>query len=208
VYTGQFKKKVTLSHVYNEVTSEPTVTWYTILQDTERLLLWSRHFATLSPLAAAARNTFPCQLRTNFESFPNNCCISRDCSLTGFFIVSMWKCYLLFNFPVLWSCWFDWNNSNPIPYRKHGVESAAFADHQQGSTHVPDPVYIIKPYLVGDSHARLRTPIQFLSLTGNYWFNRPLYRPLGQFCIRVTKSGENVRLAQCNASPCRIFTAC
>jgi hypothetical protein len=24
--TGQFKKKVTLSHVYNEVTSEPTIT--------------------------------------------------------------------------------------------------------------------------------------------------------------------------------------
>jgi hypothetical protein len=24
-YTGQFKKKVTLSHVYNEVTSEPTI---------------------------------------------------------------------------------------------------------------------------------------------------------------------------------------
>jgi hypothetical protein len=28
VNTGQFKKKVTLSHVYNEVTSEPTVTRY------------------------------------------------------------------------------------------------------------------------------------------------------------------------------------
>jgi hypothetical protein len=25
-YTGQFKKKVTFSHVYNEVTSEPTIT--------------------------------------------------------------------------------------------------------------------------------------------------------------------------------------
>jgi hypothetical protein len=25
-YTGQFKKKVTLSHVHNEVTSEPTIT--------------------------------------------------------------------------------------------------------------------------------------------------------------------------------------
>jgi hypothetical protein len=32
--------------------------------DTERLLLWSRHFATRSPLAAAARNTFPRQLQT------------------------------------------------------------------------------------------------------------------------------------------------
>jgi hypothetical protein len=27
--TGQFKKKVTLSHVYNEVISEPTITRYT-----------------------------------------------------------------------------------------------------------------------------------------------------------------------------------
>jgi hypothetical protein len=41
-----------------------------ILQDTERLLLWSRHFAIRSPLAAAAaRNTFSRQLETNFESF-------------------------------------------------------------------------------------------------------------------------------------------
>jgi hypothetical protein len=28
-YTGEFKKKATLSHVYNEVTSEPTITRYT-----------------------------------------------------------------------------------------------------------------------------------------------------------------------------------
>jgi hypothetical protein len=26
IYKGQFKKKVTLSHVYNEATSEPTIT--------------------------------------------------------------------------------------------------------------------------------------------------------------------------------------
>jgi hypothetical protein len=164
IYTGQLKKKVTLSHVYNEVTSEPTITRFTAIvrkalkvlvcyltntqygnpvshahvnpivhfcpdslqhvpvygchsgddalsqflkiiwqgwyiddvldlpqplhscyrvghrkmQDTERLLLWSRHFATRSPLAVAARNNFPRQLQTNFESFPNNC-ISRDC---------------------------------------------------------------------------------------------------------------------------------
>jgi hypothetical protein len=57
--TGQFKKKVTLSHVYNEVTSETKGVLYP-----ERLLLWSRHFATRSSLAAAARNTFPCQLQT------------------------------------------------------------------------------------------------------------------------------------------------
>jgi hypothetical protein len=31
----------------------------------------------------------------NFESSPNNCCISRDCRLTGYFIINMWKCYLL-----------------------------------------------------------------------------------------------------------------
>jgi hypothetical protein len=66
------------------------------LQDTERLLLWSRHFATRSLLAAAARNTFPRQLRTNFDSFPNNCCISRDRRLTGYLIINMWKCYLIF----------------------------------------------------------------------------------------------------------------
>jgi hypothetical protein len=92
--TRQFKKKVTLSHVYNEVTSEPTLTRYaSIVKKTlkvcfnwrgkvflypERLLLWSRHFATRSPLAAAARNTFPRQLQTNFESFPNNCSKSRE----------------------------------------------------------------------------------------------------------------------------------
>jgi hypothetical protein len=76
---------------FNEVTSKPTITRYTTVLDTERLLLWSRHFATRSPLAAAARNTFPRQLQTNFESFPNNCCISRDCRKTGYFIISMWK---------------------------------------------------------------------------------------------------------------------
>jgi hypothetical protein len=52
--TGQFKKKVTLSHVYNEVTSEPIITF----------------------------------VQTNFESFPNNCCISRDCRLTGYFTIN------------------------------------------------------------------------------------------------------------------------
>jgi hypothetical protein len=29
--TGQFKKKVTLSHAYNDVTSEPTITRYTTI---------------------------------------------------------------------------------------------------------------------------------------------------------------------------------
>jgi hypothetical protein len=88
MYTGKFKKKVTLSHVYNEVTNEPAITQYTtIVLYPERLLLWSRHFATRSPLAAAARYTFRRQLQTNFESFPNNC-ISRDWRLTGYFIIN------------------------------------------------------------------------------------------------------------------------
>jgi hypothetical protein len=60
-----------------------------------------RNFATRSPLAAAARNTFPRQLQTNFESFPNNCCISRDCGLTDYLIINMWKCYLLFELPCI-----------------------------------------------------------------------------------------------------------
>jgi hypothetical protein len=30
-YTEQFKKKITLSHVYNEVTSEPKITRYTTI---------------------------------------------------------------------------------------------------------------------------------------------------------------------------------
>jgi hypothetical protein len=66
------------------------------------LLLWSRHFATRSPLTAAARNAFPRQLQTNLESFPNSC-ISRDCRLTGYFIINMWKCYLLFELPCITS---------------------------------------------------------------------------------------------------------
>jgi hypothetical protein len=104
--TEQLKKKVTHSRVYNEVTSEPTITRYTtivrktlkvsVLPDTERLLLWSRHFATRPPLAAVARNSFPRQLQTNFQSFPNNCWTTRDCRLAGYSIINMWKCYLLF----------------------------------------------------------------------------------------------------------------
>jgi hypothetical protein len=91
IYTVQFKKKVTLSHVCNEVTSKHTITRYTTIVGktlyTELLLLWSHHFATQSPLAAVAQNTFPRQLQTNFESSPNNCCTSRDCKLTGYFII-------------------------------------------------------------------------------------------------------------------------
>jgi hypothetical protein len=40
VYTGQFKKKITLSHVYNEVTCEHTITRYTtIIRKTLKLCL-------------------------------------------------------------------------------------------------------------------------------------------------------------------------
>jgi hypothetical protein len=37
----------------------------------------------------------------NFESFPNYWCISRDCRLTGYLIINMWKCYLLFELPCI-----------------------------------------------------------------------------------------------------------
>jgi hypothetical protein len=71
----------------------------------ERLLLWSRHFATRSPLAAAARNTSPRQIQTNLESFPNNCCILHDCRLNGYLIINMWNCYLLFELPCISWIW-------------------------------------------------------------------------------------------------------
>jgi hypothetical protein len=35
----------------------------------------------------------------NFESFPNYWCVLRDCRLTSYFIINMWKCYLLFELP-------------------------------------------------------------------------------------------------------------
>jgi hypothetical protein len=38
----------------------------------------------------------------NFESFPNYWCTSRDCRLTGYFIINMWKCYLLFELSCTW----------------------------------------------------------------------------------------------------------
>jgi hypothetical protein len=37
--TGQFKKKVTLSHVYNAVTSEPTIMRYTTVRKTLKVCL-------------------------------------------------------------------------------------------------------------------------------------------------------------------------
>jgi hypothetical protein len=92
VKTGQFKKKATLSHVCNEVTSEPTITRYTtIVRKTQSLFVidagkcfgppppgktvlqngrlqkaFCCGLATRSPLAAAAAagNTYPSQLQT------------------------------------------------------------------------------------------------------------------------------------------------
>jgi hypothetical protein len=108
---GQFRKKVTLSHVQNEVTSEPIIMRYTaIVRKTLKSLFvidagkcfWPpptgetvlQKGDTVSPGGGGPKH-FPESL-TNFESFPNNCCISRDCRLTGYFIKNMWKCYLLF----------------------------------------------------------------------------------------------------------------
>jgi hypothetical protein len=45
---------------------------------------------------------FPASI-INFESFPNNCCASRDCRLTGYFIINMWKCCLLFELLCIWA---------------------------------------------------------------------------------------------------------
>jgi hypothetical protein len=52
-HTGQFKKKVTLLHVYNKVTSEPTITRYTTvvrktLKSLQYGLPWRRRPETLS----------------------------------------------------------------------------------------------------------------------------------------------------------------
>jgi hypothetical protein len=87
-YTGQFKKKVTFSRVYNEVTSEPTIKRYTtVVRKTLIVCLYvidaGKFFGppppgktvlqngdstekgvlypTRSPLAAVVRNTFPRQ---------------------------------------------------------------------------------------------------------------------------------------------------
>jgi hypothetical protein len=81
-----------------------------ILQDTERLLLWSHHFATRSPLVEAARKTFPRRLQTNFESFTNNCCISRDFRLTGYLISTCESVTFFLNCPVdtNWSSRLAW----------------------------------------------------------------------------------------------------
>jgi hypothetical protein len=101
-YTGQLKKKVTLSHVYNEVTSEPTITRYAAIGSSQNAFCCV--VAILQnglPWRRRPQNTFPRQLQAYFESFPNNCCISRDCRLTGYFIINMWKCYLLFELPCI-----------------------------------------------------------------------------------------------------------
>jgi hypothetical protein len=39
---------------------------------------------------------------SKLESFPNYWCISRDCRLTGYFIINIWKCYLLLELPCIY----------------------------------------------------------------------------------------------------------
>jgi hypothetical protein len=66
----------------------------------------------------------------------------------------------------------------------------------------PEPVYvytdIIKPDLVGDTYARLLTPLHFPSSTGYHRFDYPMYKPLEKkyfetITIRiVTKDGSDV----------------
>jgi hypothetical protein len=66
----------------------------------------------------------------------------------------------------------------------------------------PEPVYvytnIIKPDLVGDTYARLLTPLHFPSSTGYHRFDYPMYKPLEKkffetISIRiVTKNGSDV----------------
>jgi hypothetical protein len=68
----------------------------------ERFLLWSRHFATQSPLAAAARNTFPRQLQT-FRVFPT---IVVHRVILGPLVTSLWICEsvtFFLNCHVLWT---------------------------------------------------------------------------------------------------------
>jgi hypothetical protein len=54
---------------------------------------------TVSPGGEGPKH-FPASV-TNFESFPDNCCISRDCRLSGCFIMNTWKCYLLLELPCI-----------------------------------------------------------------------------------------------------------
>jgi hypothetical protein len=90
-YTGQFKKKVTLR-----------LHGVAILQHG---LPWRR----LRPETLSRASI------TNFESFPNNSCISHDCSLTGYFIINIWKCYLLFELLFI--------NKNLIKYWEKCVQN-------------------------------------------------------------------------------------
>jgi hypothetical protein len=53
-----------------------------------KIAVESPYCNTVSP-GGGGPNTFPRQLLTNFESFPNKCCISCDCRLTGYFIINV-----------------------------------------------------------------------------------------------------------------------
>jgi hypothetical protein len=94
------KKKVTLSHAYNQVTSEPTnVRNSRCTVVTELVFVNCRIQNAFCCGVAILQHGLPwrwrpetlsrVKLQTNFESFRNNCCISRDCRLTGYFIINM-----------------------------------------------------------------------------------------------------------------------
>jgi hypothetical protein len=109
--------------------------------ENERLLLWSRHFATRSPLAAAARNTLPRQLQTNFESFPNYCRISRDCRLL---VTSLWTCEsvtFFLNCPVVfWQAKSDWwllPAMNPEAVSVQIISNSSAVVHRRGLCSTP-----------------------------------------------------------------------
>jgi hypothetical protein len=51
-------------------------------------------------LAAKERNTFPCQFKTNFESFSSEWCTSHDSRLTDYFSINIWNFIILLNSPV------------------------------------------------------------------------------------------------------------
>jgi hypothetical protein len=103
LYTGQFKKKVTLSDVCNEVTSVPTITRYTtVVRKTLKVCNWRGKVFR----AAVARGDHVAKWRQTLRVLTFVVFISRDCRLTGYFIINIWKCYLLFELPCIFKFWF------------------------------------------------------------------------------------------------------
>jgi hypothetical protein len=67
IYTEQFKKKVTLSHVHNEVTSEPTITRYPAGYRTP-FAVESPFCNTISPGVGGPKH-FPASITNKFWEF-------------------------------------------------------------------------------------------------------------------------------------------